>query len=118
MTRHSKSIRTCAGERREPPIIPSTPVFFSFALKDAPYVNIFNFINACRTGQEPKTFTDRSTFRDYTTMPGMRIDLAYAKKNELLAPLLQDLTKGRNAHDPVAQRQRLLDETNRRLRER
>jgi hypothetical protein len=86
------------------------------AMKDAPFVNMFDLLDACRTGDELKTLISWQKFCDYTTMPGMRIDLAYAKDNELPAQLLQDLTKGQNAHNPVAQRERLLGEWHRRLR--
>jgi hypothetical protein len=85
-------------------------------MKDAPLVNIFDLLDACRTGDELKTLIRWQKFCDYTTMPGMRIDLAYAKDNELPAQLLQDLTEGQNAHNPVAQRERLLGEWHRRLR--
>ncbi|KAJ4370764.1 hypothetical protein N0V83_005286 [Neocucurbitaria cava] len=64
-------------------------------LKKAPYVNIIDFVNTFRTGQEVQPFARWIAFREYTLQDGHRIDIQYAKENEFLAPLLQDLRPGR-----------------------
>lgn len=61
------------------------------SLKQQPYVNIIDLINACRKKRNPQLFDDWDDFVDFTTEWGNMIPLHEAKRNEFLAPLLQDL---------------------------
>lgn len=74
-------------------------------LHDKPYVNILDLIDAFRMGQKLRTFQKWRDFAAYTRK-GRKMDVLYAKENEFLAPLLQDLTKGPGAVDPCAVRRR------------
>jgi hypothetical protein len=76
-------------------------------LKQAPFVNIIDFVDTCRTGCALPTFQHWSKFITYTTGSGKRTDLEYARENEFLAPLLQDLTSsGGRGVDPILVRER------------
>ena len=53
------------------------------------------------------TFPDWNDFVNYT-LDGHRIDVKYAKENEFLAPLLQNLTKGPGVVDPIGVRREFM----------
>ncbi|KAF1914979.1 hypothetical protein BDU57DRAFT_520251 [Ampelomyces quisqualis] len=76
-------------------------------LKDAPFVNIIDFVDSFRNGEELHTFADWENFVDYT-LDGHTIDMKMAKDNDFLAPLLQDLILGPFAVDPRVVRRRQL----------
>jgi hypothetical protein len=64
-------------------------------LKDAPYVNLIDLINTRRTGSQPKTYDSWDEFVRYTTTtPGKKIDLKYAKTDQFLMSLLQNMRTG------------------------
>lgn len=86
-------------------------------LKKRPFVNILDFIDTYRTGKPIHTFSGWAEFTKYTRQ-GRKIDLRMAKKNEFLAPLLQDLVKGPNATDPRHLRRRLVAKRKAKLRRR
>jgi hypothetical protein len=71
-------------------------------LKRRPFVNLLDFIDAWRTGSGLRTFDNWSDFVRYTRK--RRIDVETAREDEFLAPLLQHLTKGPLAIDPIAVR--------------
>jgi len=56
---------------------------------EAPYVNIVDLIDTCRTGQKLKTFDIWNEFVAYTRR--RPVPLSYAKSNEFMAALLQNL---------------------------
>ncbi|EDU45260.1 hypothetical protein A1F94_003288 [Pyrenophora tritici-repentis] len=63
-------------------------------LKDkAPYVNLWDFIDACRTGTQLRTFHDWNDFVSYI-MEERTIPSKDARKNEFLAVFLQNLRQG------------------------
>ncbi|KAF2452212.1 hypothetical protein P171DRAFT_426582 [Karstenula rhodostoma CBS 690.94] len=65
------------------------------SLKRKPYINIIDYIDAARIGAKIELFDDFAQFSHYTrTTPGKRINLKYAKEDELLAALLQKLDGG------------------------
>lgn len=64
-------------------------------LKKKPYINIVDYIDAARIGTKIEEFDDFAKFSHYTrTTPGKRINLKYAKEDELLSALLQKLDRG------------------------
>ncbi|KAF2876531.1 hypothetical protein BDV95DRAFT_602511 [Massariosphaeria phaeospora] len=69
-------------------------------LKAAPYVNIINLLDTRRTGEKLRLFDDFDDFRSFTNLPGKRINLTEATKDELLASLLRDFTKGPTDQNP------------------
>ncbi len=69
-------------------------------LNRKPYTNILDFLDSFRLGGVVRTFPDWSEFRRYTKK-GRCIDVKYARRNEFLAPLLQDLDQGPGAVDPI-----------------
>jgi hypothetical protein len=87
-------------------------------LNRSPFVNIKDFVDACRTRKPLTRFSKWEKFVGYTMKPGKTMDLKYAKKNEFLAPLLQNLGSGANAVNLIRQRGRLLRERAQRLHER
>lgn len=74
--------------------------------KAAPYVNILDFVDACRRNEQVKTFAKWEEFKSYSLDPSHKIDVMYAKENELLAPLLHNLSKGPDAGNPISVRKR------------
>ncbi|KAL7774942.1 hypothetical protein CFE70_005857 [Pyrenophora teres f. teres 0-1] len=60
---------------------------------EAPYVNLWDFIDACRTGERLKPFYDWGAFVSYTRSDRL-IPLQYALQNEFLAVFLQNLRQG------------------------
>jgi hypothetical protein len=75
-------------------------------LKNRPFVNIMDFVKTYRTGEEVCTFDDWDEFKEYT-FNDRTVNLAMARENEFLAPLLQDLGRGPNAVDPRAAMRRI-----------
>lgn len=64
-------------------------------LKDKPYVNIIDLIDARRMKKKFKTYVSFEAFKDYTmSTPGKRVDVRYARQDPFLAPLLQDFYSG------------------------
>ncbi|KAH7391715.1 hypothetical protein BKA66DRAFT_607275 [Pyrenochaeta sp. MPI-SDFR-AT-0127] len=86
-------------------------------LKRRPFVNILDFIDTFRTGERVHTFNDWDKFVKYT-FDGRIIDVKYAKENEFLAPLLQNLRKGPGIIDPTNFRRDFVAKRAARLRER
>ncbi|KAF1845572.1 uncharacterized protein K460DRAFT_405826 [Cucurbitaria berberidis CBS 394.84] len=86
-------------------------------LKSQPFVNIMDFVNTFRTGERVRTFNSWDDFVNYT-VNGHRIDVQYAKDNEFLAPLLQDLRKGPGSVDPTSVRRAFIARRAERMRAR
>jgi hypothetical protein len=63
------------------------------SLKQRPFVNIISLIDACRTKQDPYTYDDWTSFKNYTLKDENRINLGEAKKSQFLAALLQPVYK-------------------------
>ncbi|KAF2134114.1 hypothetical protein P153DRAFT_363103 [Dothidotthia symphoricarpi CBS 119687] len=74
--------------------------------KAAPYVNIIDFIDAYRQNEQVRIFAKWEEFKSYSLDPGHKIDVMYAKENELLAPLLHNLSKGPDSGNPISVRKR------------
>ncbi|KAF2452211.1 hypothetical protein P171DRAFT_426581 [Karstenula rhodostoma CBS 690.94] len=68
---------------------------------EAPFVNIFDVIDASRQNRALRSselFSDWATFKAANDRPGRRIDRAFAKNDPVLAPFLQDFAMGPGSH--------------------
>jgi hypothetical protein len=70
------------------------------SLNHKPWVNIIDLIDSFRANVKPLTFTDWKEFVKFTLLDGNQVPLQEAKRNEFLAPLLQDLSNGPGSVDP------------------
>lgn len=86
-------------------------------LKRRPYVNIMDFVNTFRTGKHVDTWDNWYDFVDYTKN-GNAIDVSYAKQNEFLAPLLQNMRGPGCSVDPRKIREDFVAKREERMRAR